>query len=59
MVASPGFFVISETTIINSAETITIGTTGNNPKTAVPPGVRASASTPPTDQTTLGAVTTD
>ena len=58
MVFSPGVFVISETTIINSAETITIGTTGNNPNTAVPAGVRASASTPPIDQTTFGVVTT-
>src|SRR5215217_4068455 len=47
IVVLAGFFVISDTTIINSAETITIGTTGMKPKTAVPPGVRDKTSTPP------------
>src|SRR5215213_11748438 len=46
-VVSRGFCVNSDTTIISSAETITIGTTGMNPRTAVPPGVRDNTSTPP------------
>ena len=53
-VASDGFRVIIDTTIINSAETITIGTTGMKPNTAVPPGVRVSTSKPETDQTSVG-----
>jgi len=54
-----GVFVISDTKIINSAETITIGTTGNNPNTDVPAGVRVKTSTPPIDHTTFGVFTTD
>ena len=42
-----------ETTNIKSAETNTIGTTGMNPKTAVPPGVRDRTSVPPSDQITV------
>src|SRR5262245_1479171 len=47
MVASRGFCVSSDTTIISRHDTITIGTTGMKPKTAVPPGVRDKTSTPP------------
>src|ERR1044072_2791995 len=47
IVASAGLRVISETPYIRIAEMITIGTTGMNPKTAVPPGVRVSTSHPP------------
>jgi hypothetical protein len=47
-----GFFVNDETTNINSADINTIGTTGMNPKTAVPPGVRDNTSVPPSDQKT-------
>ena len=43
-VAFVGLRVIIDTTIINSAEIITIGTTGMKPKTAVPPGVRVRTS---------------
>src|ERR1700741_1348735 len=46
-VVARGFCVSSDTTIINRHETITIGTTGMKPKTAVPPGVRDKTSTPP------------
>jgi hypothetical protein len=53
-VAGAGFFVASETTTINNADTSTIGTTGMKPNTAVPPDVRDSASMPPTVQTTNG-----
>ena len=53
MVLWVGLRVASETTIINSTETITIGTTGKKPKTAVPPGVRVRTSVPPGDQTTV------
>src|SRR5436309_10281130 len=35
-------------------ETSTIGTTGMKPRTEVPPEVRASRSSPPADQTTVG-----
>jgi hypothetical protein len=48
-----GFFVASETKNISNAETSTIGTTGMNLKIAVPPGVRASTSVPPSDQKTV------
>ena len=41
-VASFGLRVNKETRYINNAETITIGTTGMKPKTAVPPGVRVT-----------------
>lgn len=59
-----GFLVANETTTINKAETSTIGTTGMNPNTDVPPGVRANTSVPPTDHNTVagpgaGAGTTD
>jgi hypothetical protein len=43
-----------ETTTINNVETMTIGTTGINPNTAVPPGVRDKTSMPATDQTQAG-----
>ena len=48
-----GLAVKSETTHINSAEIITIGTTGMKPKIAVPPGVRAKTSVPPTAHMTM------
>lgn len=53
MVLREGFWVVSETSHINNAETITIGTTGMKPKTAVPPGVRVNTSAPPSDHTTV------
>jgi len=46
-VLPPGLRVVSDTKIINTAEISTIGTTGINPNTAVPPGVRDNTSTPP------------
>ena len=49
-----GFDVRQETTMINTAEMIVIGTTGINPKTAVPPGVRDKTSIPAADQATTG-----
>ena len=52
-VADCGLAVSSETTIIKSAEPITIGTTGMKPRTAVPPGVRASSSRPPIEAMTV------
>src|SRR5260370_11950892 len=54
MVARLGFGVSIETPTNSSADKIVIGTTGINPKTAVPPAVRASTSTPPTAQATFG-----
>src|SRR5262245_30582266 len=54
MVAALGFGVTDDTTAIRSAETITIGTTGMKPRTAVPPGVRASTSRPRARHTTTG-----
>lgn len=53
IVAAFGFAVTNETTIINNAEMITIGTTGIKPKTAVPPGVRVITSRPPGAQATI------
>jgi len=53
MVVWAGFCVASETSHINNAETMTIGTTGMKPNTAVPPGVRVKTSVPPNDQTTV------
>ena len=50
----PGFCVAIETTIISNDEIITIGTTGMNPNTAVPPGVRDKTWTPPSAHTTVG-----
>src|SRR5689334_12720978 len=50
----PGFWVSSEITIINNTDIITIGTTGINPNTAVPPGVRDKTSMPPGAHTTVG-----
>ena len=49
-----GLLVSRETMTINNAETITIGTTGMKPKTAVPPGVRERTSVPWKAQTTNG-----
>src|SRR5258706_358525 len=54
MVAGLGFGVSRETTSISRADPRTIGTTGMKPRTAVPPGVRASRSSPPTDHTGAG-----
>ncbi len=54
IVLCAGFFVASETKIINNAETSTIGTTGMNLKMLVPPGVRARTSVPPSDQKIVG-----
>jgi hypothetical protein len=45
--------VTSDPTIIKSPEIKTMGTTGMNPKTAVPPGVRDKTSIPPKDQKTV------
>ena len=42
IVAAFGLVVANENPIIKSAEIITIGTTGMNPNTAVPPGVRVN-----------------
>jgi len=53
-VAALGFDVNSETTTSSIAEMIVIGTTGINPNTAVPPGVRERISTPAIDQATTG-----
>ena len=53
IVAGLGFAVANENPIINSAEIITIGTTGINPNTAVPPGVRVNTSIPPGAQETI------
>jgi hypothetical protein len=53
IVAALGFAVTNENTIIDNAEIITIGTTGMNPKTAVPPGVRVRISNPPGAQETI------
>jgi hypothetical protein len=49
-----GFEVIEETVIKRTAEMTVIGTTGINPNTAVPPGVRESTSTPATDHIATG-----
>ena len=49
IVAGFGLEVTSETKIINSEDTMTIGTTGMKPKTAVPPGVRESTSVAPNE----------
>ena len=46
--------MIRETTTINKADISTIGTTGMNPKTAVPPGVRVRTSMPERDQISVG-----
>src|SRR5258706_10568827 len=54
MVAGLGFGVSRETTTISRADPRTIGTTGMKPSTAVPPGVRARRSSPPTDHTKTG-----
>src|SRR5260221_11882582 len=54
MVAGLGFGVSRETTSISRADPRTSGTTGMKPRTAVPPGVRASRSSPPTDHTGAG-----
>jgi hypothetical protein len=43
-----GLLVASDTVHINNVETITIGTTGIKPNTAVPPGVRDMISQLPT-----------
>jgi hypothetical protein len=53
-VGALGLAVREDTTINNTAEMIVIGTTGINPKTAVPPGVRDKTSMPATDQATTG-----
>src|SRR5260221_11585112 len=54
MVDGLGLGVSRETTSISRADPRTIGTTGMKPRTAVPPLVRASRSSPPTDQTRTG-----
>jgi hypothetical protein len=52
MVSDFGFEVIRETTTISIADITVIGTTGMNPNTAVPPGVRDKTSIPATEATT-------
>ena len=52
--AALGLDVDSETPTNNTAEIIVIGTTGINPNTAVPPGVRERTSIPAIDQATTG-----
>jgi hypothetical protein len=47
MVGWEGLRVAKDSNHIYSVEMITNGTTGMNPKTAVPPGVRESTSHPP------------
>ncbi len=47
IVAARGLLVTSETITISRDATITIGTTGIKPNTAVPPGVRVTISYPP------------
>lgn len=46
--------VREDATTKNIAEMIVIGTTGINPKIAVPPGVRERTSTPAIDHITTG-----
>src|SRR5262245_13019877 len=56
--------VMRETTIISSADTIVIGTTGRSPNTIVPAATRVMTSAPAIDSTTVavpggGVGTTD